>query len=217
MKDFDGVSTSFWWRFVKDLLWYLHVQRQSSWRITISFPSIFIVFDQCVVPHLEFLVSSIFTAPWSMKWTKKRSISKRRQPNKKFNMHLVSSDPLSSSHGLQPIVSWQLCIPFDWEGTWWDEENLTLERMTRNDRWVYSGLLDNKLGLYSTDNLNVGWSYWLILERNVNGTLKGDVGYQRMFVSSFGQGNANTGYQGRGGKLALIFPKFREFVESGVW
>lgn len=130
---------------------------------------------------------------------------------------LVASDPLSSSHGLQPIVSWQLCIPFDWEGTWWDEENLTLERMTRNDRWVYSGLLDNKLGLYSTDNQNVGGSYWLILERNVNGTPKGDVGYQRMFVSSFGQGNANTGYQGRGGKLALIFRKFREFVESGVW
>jgi hypothetical protein len=130
---------------------------------------------------------------------------------------LLASDPLSSSHGLERLSSWRLSIPFDWEGTWWDKENLALETMKNNDRWIYSGLLDNKLGLYSTDNQYVGGSYWLILERQVDGTPKVDDEYQRMFVCSFGQGSANTGYQGRGGRVALIFRKFREFVESGVW
>jgi hypothetical protein len=130
---------------------------------------------------------------------------------------LLAIDPLSSNHGLERLDSWHLSIPFDWEGTWWDEENIALKTMKNNDRWIYSGLLDNKLGLYSTDNNYVEGSYWLILERHVDGTPKFDDEYQRMFVPSFGQGSANTGYQGRGGKAALIFRKFREFVESGVW
>jgi hypothetical protein len=129
---------------------------------------------------------------------------------------LLASDPLSSNHGLERLNSWRLSIPFDWEGTWWDED-LALKTMKNNDQWIYSGLLDNKLGLYSTDNNYVGGSYWLILERHVDGTPKVDNEYQRMFVPSFGQGSPNTGYQGRGGKAALIFRKFREFVESGVW
>jgi hypothetical protein len=130
---------------------------------------------------------------------------------------LLATVPISSNHGLERLNLRRLTIPFDWSGTWWDEENLEEEKMKKNDQWIYSGLLDNKLGLYSTDNDYVGGSYWLILERHANQTLKVDDGYQRMFVALFGQGSANTGYQGRGGKAALIFRKFREFVESGVW